>query len=122
MSDAISYETARRREKSARNSCNYTGYEPTASSSPPKDRSDAESGEDDFVKTWRKNRMQELRASTSTRRRSPSKRKYGRVEVVDAMGYLDAVERVCSETIVVVIITNDKVPLSPLPSHIKVTP
>lgn len=62
------------------------------------------------MKTWRKNRMQELKTGQSnTRRRSPSKRKYGRVEVVDAVGYLDAVERVSSETIVVVTIYNDKV-------------
>lgn len=81
--------------------------------SPPHKRrsSDGESGsEDDFVKTWRKNRLTELKTGiATTRRQSPSKRKYGRVEVVDAGGYLDAVERVSSETIVVVTIYNDKV-------------
>ncbi|RPA98171.1 thioredoxin-like protein [Choiromyces venosus 120613-1] len=112
LSDAISYESALRKEKSQKSTNSiHTGYS-QSSSSPPKvkDRnSDGESGEDDFVKTWRKNRMQELKTGQSnTRRRSPSKRKYGRVEVVDAVGYLDAVERVSSETVVVVTIYNDK--------------
>lgn len=81
-------------------------------SPPPRRRqSDGESGsDDDFVKTWRKNRLAELKTgNATTRRQSPSKRKYGRVEIVDAGGYLDAVERVSSETIVVVTIYNDKV-------------
>jgi len=118
LSDAISYESALRKEKLQKSTNTiHTGYSqssrPRGTSSPPRARdrnSDGESGEDDFVKTWRKNRMQELKTGQSnTRRRSPSKRKYGRVEVVDAVGYLDAVERVSSETIVVVTIYNDKV-------------
>ncbi|PUU80782.1 thioredoxin-like protein [Tuber borchii] len=117
LSDAISYESALRKEKLQKSTnAIHTGYSqssrPRGTSSPPRVRdrnSDGESGEEDFVKTWRKNRMQELRTGQSnTRRRSPSKRKYGRVEVVDAVGYLDAVERVSSETIVVVTIYNDK--------------
>lgn len=54
--------------------------------------------------------MQELQAaSTQTRRRSPSKRKYGTVEEVDAAGYLDAVDKVSSETVVVVTIYDEEV-------------
>lgn len=59
---------------------------------------------------WRKNRLAELKASAANnRRRSPTKRHYGRVERVDANGYLDAVEKVGSETIVVVTIYDDSV-------------
>lgn len=110
----MSFETAKRRERTARVAPQeYGGYtEPTVVSSPPRRRqSDGESGsDDDFVKTWRKNRLAELKTgNATTRRQSPSKRKYGRVEIVDAGGYLDAVERVSSETIVVVTIYNDKV-------------
>jgi hypothetical protein len=76
---------------------------------------DGSGDDDDFVRTWRKNRLQELRTGVATtRRQSPSKRKYGRVESVDAAGYLDAVERVSSETIVVVTVYNDEVNTVPL--------
>ena len=90
----------------------FAGYIPPAemdSRTPLNANSDPESGdEEDFVRTWRKNRMAELRNNTSTtRRKSPSKRKYGRVEVVDAGGYLDAVEKISPETIVVVTIYSD---------------
>ncbi|KAI5836835.1 thioredoxin-like protein [Morchella snyderi] len=112
LADAVSFESARRRERTARASPGqYAGYtEPAMAVSPPKRReSDGESGsDDDFVKVWRKNRLAELKTGVATtRRQSPSKRKYGRVEAVDAAGYLDAVERVSSETIVVVTIYND---------------
>lgn len=110
----MSFETAKRRERTAKVAPQqYGGYtEPAIVSSPPRRRhSDGESGSDeDFVKTWRKNRLAELKSeNATTRRHSPSKRKYGRVEIVDAGGYLDAVERVSPETIVVVTIYNDKV-------------
>ncbi|KAL7271201.1 hypothetical protein RUND412_006054 [Rhizina undulata] len=113
LADAQSYESARRREQKARTQSNYGGY--TAQPEPPapavsKDRSsDVESGDEDFVRTWRKNRLQELKSGVATtRRQSPSKRNYGRVEHVDASGYLDAVEKVSSDTIVVVTIYNDQ--------------
>lgn len=114
----MSFETAKRKERTAKVAPqDYGGYpEPPVASPPPRRRhSDGESGsEDDFVKTWRKNRLAELKGgNATTRRQSPSKRKYGRVEIVDAGGYLDAVERVCSETIVVVTIYNDKVNTAP---------
>jgi hypothetical protein len=61
--------------------------------------------------------MQELRTGIATQRRqSPSKRKYGRVETVDAAGYLDAIEKVSSETVVVVTIYNDSVLTPPPPT------
>jgi hypothetical protein len=79
--------------------------------------SDPDSGEDEeFVRSWRQNRMKELRSGIATqRRKSPSKRKYGRVETVDAAGYLDAVDKVSAETIVVVLIYSEVIPAPPPP-------
>lgn len=57
--------------------------------------------------------MAELKAAASTtRRQSPSKRNYGRVEPVDAVGYLDAIEKVSKDTVVVVIVYSDSVSIA----------
>ena len=54
--------------------------------------------------------MAELKAAAATtRRQSPSKRSYGRVEPVDANGYLDAIEKVSKDTVVVVVVYSDRV-------------
>ncbi|KAF8534293.1 thioredoxin-like protein, partial [Trichophaea hybrida] len=113
IADATSFESARRRTQRPKEHYAFAGYVTPAdldSRSPlNQSNSDPESGdEENFVRTWRKNRLAELQTVATTRRRSPSKRKYGRVETVDAAGYLDAVERVSSETIVVVTIFNDE--------------
>lgn len=68
--------------------------------------------EDDFMRTWRANRLDELAHMSyglRTRRHSPSQRRYGALVAVDPSGYLDAVEKVSSETIVVVLIYDDEV-------------
>lgn len=68
--------------------------------------------EDEFMRTWRANRLDELAHmshSLRTRRHSPSQRRYGSLVTVDPLGYLDAVEKVCAETIVVVLIYDDEV-------------
>lgn len=70
--------------------------------------------DDDFMRTWRQNRLDELasmKSDISTKRRSPSKRKYGGLVAVDPSGYLDAVEKVASDTIVVVLIYDHEVRL-----------
>lgn len=74
------------------------------SSSPPSDE------EDEFMRRWRESRLQELQ-ERSQRRPSPSKRVYGRVDTVDAEGYLNAIERVASDTVVVVCIYDPEVNL-----------
>ncbi|KAI9655189.1 MAG: hypothetical protein M1829_000685 [Trizodia sp. TS-e1964] len=73
--------------------------------------------DDGFMEMWRKHRMSELKGSAEnqrTRRLSPSKRKYGRVESVDALGYLDAIEKVSRDTIVVVCVYDDESDISGL--------
>ena len=72
----------------------------------------SEDEEDDFMRTWRATRMEELQNMSTklrTRRHSPSQRKYGSLVAVDPAGYLDAVEKVPSDTIVVVLIYDDEV-------------
>ena len=96
-----------------------TAAEKYKSSPPPtyRDRSSSRESsiddmDDEFMKTWRAKRMTELqtgRVDRRTRRQSPSKRKYGFVSSVDAIGYLDAVEKVASDTVVVVCIFDEEV-------------
>lgn len=69
--------------------------------------------DDDFMRTWRANRLDELAHMSHglqrTRRHSPSQRRYGALVAVDPSGYLDAVEKVSAETVVVVLIYDDEV-------------
>ncbi|KAL8852362.1 MAG: hypothetical protein Q9221_002746 [Calogaya cf. arnoldii] len=76
----------------------------------PSPEASADDDEDDFMRTWRANRLAELTNNTTdvrTRRSSPSMRKYGTLLTVDPSGYLDAVEKVHAETTVVVFIYDD---------------
>ncbi|PYI11115.1 phosducin [Aspergillus sclerotiicarbonarius CBS 121057] len=67
-------------------------------SSPPDGSSD---DEERFLHQWRTSRMQEMQAR-SLRKPSPRRKLYGSVDNVDAVGYLDAIEKVTSGTVVVV--------------------
>jgi len=61
----------------------------------------------DFMKSWRASRLQELSAqsqSSTQRRQFPSQRSWGTFMEVDAIGYLDAIEKVSPDTVVVVMI------------------
>ncbi|GFF29221.1 phosducin-like protein [Aspergillus udagawae] len=68
-------------------------------SSPPD--GSASEDEEQFMRKWRESRMQELQ-NRNQRRASPRRKMYGSVETVDAGGYLDAIEKVSSDTVVVV--------------------
>jgi hypothetical protein len=73
------------------------------------DNSDSELGasdDEDFMRRWRENRLRELANSGSAaqRRQYPSKRVWGTFDNVDANGYLDAVEKVPDDAVVVVCI------------------
>ena len=73
--------------------------------------SSTDEDEDDFVRTWRMNRMAELHtgAVVRNRRNSPSKRRWGTITKVTPIGYLDAIERVTADTTVVVFINDEDV-------------
>jgi hypothetical protein len=68
-----------------------------------------EDSDSEFMNNWRAQRMQELTAgahNNTIRRVSPSRRTWGTLQEVDANGYLDAIEKVSDEDIVVVMIFN----------------
>lgn len=70
-------------------------------------------GEEAFLQQWRESRRRELESEMSrtvrNRRTSPSVRVYGRLDEVDALGYLDAIEKVSRDTIVVVFVYDPEV-------------
>ncbi|OAQ66739.1 phosducin [Pochonia chlamydosporia 170] len=123
IADARSFETARKskwmdRAKSARQSIlglagvsqNGGGKVGSKSESETDDDtiSAAGSDEESFLQQWRESRRRELEnemnRAVRTRRTSPSVRVYGRLDEVDALGYLDAIEKVSRETKVVVFV------------------
>ncbi|KAK5164182.1 hypothetical protein LTR04_001992, partial [Oleoguttula sp. CCFEE 6159] len=69
---------------------------------------------DGFMQRWRQSRLRQLQASTSEKERSRSrnKRVYGTLVAVDADGYLDAIEKVPADTVVVVLIYDNQSAIS----------
>jgi hypothetical protein len=68
--------------------------------------------EDSFMRRWRESRLRELQNAGQrirSRTNSPSRRVYGTMPRVDGEGYLDAIEKTPSDTVVVVFIFNDQV-------------
>ena len=119
IADARSFETARKRsfrqtlyaftDSAPFKKFNVANREKSKSPSP--DLS-ADEDEDEFMRQWRQKRLDELatmKQDIRTRRQSPSKRQYGSLLSVDPAGYLDAVERVGAETVVVVLIYDEEV-------------
>ncbi|KZF26603.1 thioredoxin-like protein [Xylona heveae TC161] len=73
--------------------------------------------EEEFMRSWREKRLNEIRSGSnerSTRRLSPSKRRFGSLDAVDADGYLDAVEKISQSTVVAVCIYDDQSEVSGL--------
>ncbi|KAJ5881230.1 uncharacterized protein N7473_012283 [Penicillium subrubescens] len=69
----------------------------------PEGSSGSEDDEERFMRKWRASRMQDYQ-NRGMRRPSPRGRSFGSVDTVDAAGYLDAIEKVTSDTVVVVCI------------------
>ena len=124
IADAQSYERARKRSfrqtiygLSNVLSINMMGMSEKLSASTRrrgsgKSASESSEDEDEFMKSWREKRMQELQAQgrdIRNRRLSPSKRSWGNVTSVDPMGYLDAIEKVPDDVVVVVLIFDEEV-------------
>ncbi|KAF2681557.1 phosducin [Lentithecium fluviatile CBS 122367] len=69
-----------------------------------------EEHDDTFMKRWREARLKELQNAGQrirSRTTSPSRRIYGNMPNVDGEGYLEAIEKVARDTIVVVFIYDD---------------
>lgn len=120
IADARSYETARQskwkdRVRAARRSVfGLDSVRPNRSSGPDSDGSGAEDPDEAaFLEQWRQSRRRELeeesRNPVRNRRTSPSIRLYGRFDQVDALGYLDAIEKVSRDTVVVVFVYDHEV-------------
>ncbi|KAK4123412.1 thioredoxin-like protein [Parathielavia appendiculata] len=115
IADARSYETARRsRWKERVRAARRSVFGLDRSSEPDSDGSGAEDPDEAaFLEQWRQCRLRELeeesRNPVRNRRTSPSVRLYGRFDQVDALGYLDAIEKVGRETVVVVFVYDHQV-------------
>ncbi|KFY81095.1 hypothetical protein V499_00114 [Pseudogymnoascus sp. VKM F-103] len=105
IADARSFEQARRegsRKVGAKEGRVNGGGEDEAM-----DALDALEEDEEFLEKWREDRRRELEREGSdirNRRTSPSVRRFGRFDEVDALGYLDAIEKVGRETVVVVFV------------------
>lgn len=68
--------------------------------------------EDSFMKQWREARLRELQNAGQrirSRTTSPARRIYGNMPAVDGEGFLEAIEKVARDTVVVVFIYDDTV-------------
>ncbi|KAI4243585.1 MAG: hypothetical protein L6R40_003409 [Gallowayella cf. fulva] len=130
IADARSFDTARKRSfrqtlraysngelspplfgKNSKKPAFNFSREKSPSPSPDNATADDDEDEDEFMRTWRASRLNELahmRPDVRTRRSSPSMRNYGTLVPVDAIGYLDAIEKVHVETTVIVLIHDDQ--------------
>jgi len=122
IADARSFEEARNktggwRQRFSRSVSATRSDKRTSSATFLKDDGEGSASEDDeFLERWRQQRrmeIQEVGSNIRNRRTSPSVRRYGRFDEVDALGYLDAIEKVGRETIVVVFVYDPDVRFLP---------
>ncbi|EPS44550.1 hypothetical protein H072_1450 [Dactylellina haptotyla CBS 200.50] len=120
LADARSFEIAKRREMQARQATSSHSYKnsvevpgaPGVSARLLDERmrqSDNSDDDDELMQAWRQRRIQELKSGSSfNRRKVATGRTWGKMETVDADGYLDAIEKVTQDTIVIVLIYDDR--------------
>jgi hypothetical protein len=120
IADARAYEQARQnkwrnRVRAARRSVFGLSDVPKSNTSQSGESDDEpDQDEEAFLQQWRENRRQQLENDAkngikNSRRTSPSLRVFGRFDSVDALGYLDSIERVGRETTVVVFVYDHEV-------------
>ncbi|KAE8444883.1 hypothetical protein EG329_014131 [Mollisiaceae sp. DMI_Dod_QoI] len=128
IADARSFEEARRngswsrgsngRERSSSRQNSKMADKRTSTATFLKDDGEGSASEDEeFIERWRQQRRDELLSEgrdIRNRRTSPSVRRYGRFDEVDALGYLDAIEKVTRDTVVVVFVYDSECPVSQL--------
>jgi hypothetical protein len=113
IADAQAFEQAKKQARrfTWKRNASPTNY--TATAWHEKDApSSEEEGDDSFMKEWRAARLKELAnvgQRIRSRTNSPSRKIYGNFPLVDAEGYLDAVDKSSPETTVVVYIYNHHV-------------
>jgi hypothetical protein len=119
IADARSYEQARKskwmnRVRTARRSIFGMDSLASGGTKSESEQSGDDNDEESFLREWRDSRRRELEeeargGAVRNRRTSPSVRMFGRLEEVDAMGYLDAIEKVGREVTVVVFVYDHEV-------------
>lgn len=123
IADARSFEEARkngswsrsRERSSSRHNSSRVDKRASTMSFLKDDGEGSASEDEEFIERWRQQRREELLSEgrdIRNRRTSPSVRRYGRFDEVDALGYLDAIEKVTRDTIVVVFVYDSEVCLS----------
>ncbi|KAF1355867.1 thioredoxin-like protein [Lizonia empirigonia] len=115
IADAQAFEQAKKqarrftwKKSSPPQQYNVTAYQDDRASSD-------EENDGGFMKQWRESRLRELQNAGQrirSRTNSPSRRIYGSMPLVDGEGYLDAIEKTCSDTTVVVFIYNEQSEIS----------
>ncbi|TVY49159.1 Phosducin-like protein [Lachnellula occidentalis] len=126
IADARSYEEARRNGgkksnmRSPNRSMSRAAEKRASTISFLKDDGEGSDSEDEeFLERWREQRKREMEREGNDirkRRTSPSVRRFGRFDEVDALGYLDAIEKVTRETIVVVFVYDGECDVSEIVS------
>ncbi|KAK8058526.1 hypothetical protein PG994_008974 [Apiospora phragmitis] len=126
IADARAYEEARQskwrnRVRAARRSVMGIGDLVRSKDSQSAENSEEDVDEDEevFLQQWRETRRKELESEAqgkarANRRTSPSLRMFGRLDTVDALGYLDAIEKVARDTVVVVFVYDHECQVSGL--------
>ncbi|KAK7963703.1 phosducin [Apiospora saccharicola] len=126
IADARAYEEARQskwrnRVRAARRSVMGIGDLVRSKDNQSADNSEEDVDEDEeaFLQQWRESRRQELESEAAgkaraNRRTSPSLRMFGRLDTVDALGYLDAIEKVARDAVVVVFVYDNECQVSDL--------
>jgi hypothetical protein len=113
IADAQAFEQAKKQARrfTWKRNASPTSYNVTAWHE--KDAASSEDeGEDSFMKEWRAARLRELQnvgQRIRSRTNSPSRRIYGNFPLVDAEGYLDALDKSSPDTTVVVFVYSDEV-------------
>jgi hypothetical protein len=112
IADAHAFEQAKRDQRFAFMRSKDTASSNYRTASYNDEKSSEEEGEEGFLQRWRQSRLKELQRTgrrIRSRTSSPSKRLYGSLITVDGDGYLDAIEKVPADTVVVVFIYDDTV-------------
>jgi hypothetical protein len=119
IADAQAFEQAKKQARrfTWKKSAQPTQYSVATAYQDEKGSSDEDEGEEGFMRQWREARLRELQnvgERIRSRTNSPSRRIYGGMPLVDGEGYLDAVDKTASGTVVVVFIFNKDVRILPI--------
>lgn len=118
IADAAAFEKAKKQARrfTWRKNQQPTSYTVTAYHD-EKVSDDDDDDDDSFMKQWREARLRELQNAGQrmrSRTNSPARRIYGNMPAVDGEGFLEAIEKVSRDIVVVVFIYDPTVCLAPL--------